>query len=87
MLDWLSHPLVVATYVAALSLVVAGVRAVVRLFSRVDDVEDKVDRIGEGLDRLGDDLRVHMEQEEHAMAVLVRAVNVLMRQKEDRDAA
>jgi hypothetical protein len=62
-MDWLAHPIVVATYVAALSLLIAAIRAVARLFQRVDDVERGIDRLNDNVFELGTDLRAHMAEE------------------------
>jgi len=62
-MDWLSHPIVITTYAAALSLLVAAIRAVARLFARVDDVERGIDHLNDQVSALGTDLRAHMAEE------------------------
>jgi hypothetical protein len=62
-MDWLAHPIVVATYVALLGLLVAAMKSVARLFQRVGKVEDGIDRVEGKVDDLGHDLRRHMEDE------------------------
>lgn len=62
-MDWLAHPIVVATYVAGLGLVISAIRATARLFHRVGSVEHGVDRLENKVDDLADDLRAHMAEE------------------------
>jgi hypothetical protein len=62
-MEWLAHPIVVATYVAVLSLLIGGVRALYQLFHRVGHVEHGVDRLEEKVDDLATDLRAHMNEE------------------------
>jgi hypothetical protein len=76
--DWLAHPIVVATYVAGLGLVISAIRATARLFTRVGGVEHGVDRLEEKVDELAVDLRAHMAEEgkniEH-LENLIRSVH------------
>jgi len=62
-MDWLAHPLVVATYVAFLGLGITGVRKLTGLFNRVSRVEEGVERLEGKVDELGRDLRAHMADE------------------------
>lgn len=62
-MDWLAHPIVVATYVALLGLLIGAIKGVARLFHRVGKVEDGIDRVEEKVDDLSSDLRQHMAEE------------------------
>jgi len=76
--DWLAHPLVVATYVAFLGLGITAVKRLTRLFNRVTKVEEGVDRLEGKVDDLGRDLRAHMEDEGKNIAhleALIRSVH------------
>lgn len=77
-MDWLAHPLVVATYVALLGLLITAVKGVASLFQRVGKVEDGVDRLETKVDSLGADLRAHMAEEGKNIAhleALIRSVH------------
>lgn len=62
-MDWLAHPIVVATYVAFLGLLITAIKRGTQLFGRVGKVEDGVERLEEKVDELGRDLRAHMADE------------------------
>ena len=62
-MEWLAHPIVVATYVAFLGLGITGVKRLTGLFNRVSRVEEGVQRLEEKVDDLGSDLRAHMADE------------------------
>jgi outer membrane murein-binding lipoprotein Lpp len=64
--DLLAHPLTVATYAILLPVVIAGVRALVRLFGRMGDVERAVSDLDGKVDALALDLRKHMAEEADA---------------------
>ena len=66
MADLLAHPLTVATYAIVVPLGIAGVRALVRLFGRMGDVERAVSEVDGKVDRLAADLREHMAEEADA---------------------
>jgi ABC-type transporter Mla subunit MlaD len=75
--DWLSHPIVITTYAAALSALVAAIRAVARLFSRVGDVERGIDQLNENVSGLSTDLRAHMAEEGdniNRLELLIRSI-------------
>ena len=77
-MDWLAHPIVVATYVALLSLAIAGVAKLYGLFNRMTQVEEGVERLEEGVAELGRDLRAHMADEGKNIAhleALIRSVH------------
>lgn len=77
-MDWLAHPLVVATYVAFLGLGITGVRKLTGLFNRVSRVEEGVERLEGKVDDLGRDLRAHMADEGKNIAhleALIRSVH------------
>lgn len=77
-MDWLAHPIVVATYVAGLGLLISAVRGLARLFHRVGHVEHGVDRLETKVDDLATDLRAHMEDEGKNIAhleALIRSVH------------
>lgn len=61
--EWLAHPIVVATYVALVGLLISAVKGIARLFHRVGRVEHGIDRLEEKVDDLGADLRAHMKEE------------------------
>ena len=69
-MDWLAHPIVVATYVALLSLAIAGVAKLYGLFNRMTRVEEGVQRLEDKVDELGADLRAHMADEGTSVARL-----------------
>lgn len=75
-MDWLAHPIVVATYVALLSLAIAGVAKLYGLFHRMTRVEEGVDRLERKVDSLSTDLRAHMADEgknlEHLEQLILR---------------
>lgn len=59
----LAHPLIVATYAAALGLVIAAGRGAARVWQRLGHVEHTVDRLDGKVDDLARDLREHMAEE------------------------
>ena len=61
-MDWLGD-LIIPTYVAALGLLGATVRGVLRLIQRLTKVEAGIDRLEVKVDDLSDDLRSHMAEE------------------------
>lgn len=81
-MDWLAHPLVVATYVAGLSLLIGAFRATVRLFSRVGKVEDGVERLESAVTDLADDLREHMKEEGRNVGRLETLLRAALAQRE-----
>lgn len=77
-MDWLAHPIVVATYIAFLGLGIAGVKRLTGLFNRVTKVEEGVDRLEKSVAELGRDLRAHMADEGKNIAhleALIRSVH------------
>lgn len=77
-MDWLAHPIVVATYIAFLGLGIAGVKRLTGLFNRVTRVEEGVERLEASVDELGRDLRLHMAEEGKNIAhleALIRSVH------------
>lgn len=77
-MDWLAHPIVVATYAVALGLLIAAVKRLARLFTRVEKVEEGVKRLEDKVDSLGTDLRLHMADEGKNIAhleALIRSVH------------
>jgi outer membrane murein-binding lipoprotein Lpp len=61
--DVWSHPMIVATYVAVLSLVIAGARALFGLFHRVKNLEEQLTALNSQFAELSHDLRAHMLDE------------------------
>ena len=93
-MDWLSHPLVLASYTVALTLVIGFARRLTKLFSRVTSVEQtvkstdtKVDKLSDKVDLLSDDLHEHMAEEGRSMAKLQGMLSVLMRRENVHDGA
>lgn len=77
-MEWLAHPIVVATYIAFLGLGIAGVKRLTGLFNRVTKVEEGVDRLEKSVAELGRDLRAHMADEGKNIAhleALIRSVH------------
>ncbi len=77
-MDWLAHPIVVATYIAFLGLGIAGVKRLTGLFNRVTRVEEGVERLEASVAELGRDLRAHMADEGKNIAhleALIRSVH------------
>lgn len=62
-MEWLAHPIVVATYVALLGLAITAVSKLTGLFNRMTRVEEGVKRLENGVSELSDDLRAHMAEE------------------------
>jgi hypothetical protein len=75
--DLWSHPLVVATYAAMFSMVVGGIRAVIKLFDRVTDLEKSLAELHNDLDTLSTELRAHMADESRNVQQLETTINNL----------
>lgn len=73
-MEWLAHPLVVATYVAVLGLLISAVKGVTRLFHRVGHVEHGVERLEQKVDELATDLRAHMDEEGKNVSELMNLI-------------
>lgn len=73
-MDWLAHPIVVATYVAFLGLGITGVKRLTNLFHRVTRVEEGVERLEGKVDALGRDLRAHMDEEGKNVSELMNLI-------------
>lgn len=81
--DLWAHPITVATYVALLSLALAGARALLQLFQRVNHLEESIADLHDSVNRLAADLRAHMAEEtrnvqhlESSIAQIAAAVNI-----------
>lgn len=72
--DIWSHPLVVATYAAMFSMVVGGIRALLKLFDRVSDLEKALTEIQNDLNSLSTDLRNHMLEESNNVRHLENSI-------------
>jgi hypothetical protein len=80
--DWLAHPIVVATYVAFLGIGIAGVKKLTGLFNRMDRVEEGVGRLEGKVDELGSDLRAHMDEEGKNVSELMDLIRSVHPDKE-----
>lgn len=63
MSEWLAHPLTVATYVALFSLAIGAIRAIIKLFDRVNKLEASIEQLRHDFLLLSNDLRLHMLEE------------------------
>ena len=93
-MEWLSHPLVLASYTVALSVVIGFAHRLTKLFSRVTSVEQtvkgtdtKVDGLADKVDSLSSDLREHMAEEGRAVSRLEGMLSVLLRRENVHDGA
>lgn len=73
-MEWLTHPIVVATYVVFLGSLVAAAKGAARLWVRVGDVEKGVADLTGKVDSLACDLREHMADEGQNMARLEKLI-------------
>lgn len=62
-MDWLAHPIVVATYVTIIGLIIKAIHSVAALYGRVGKVEDGMERVETKVDDLAIELRKHMDEE------------------------
>lgn len=81
--DLWAHPITVATYVALLSLALAGARALLQLFQRVSHLEQSIADLHESVNLLTVELRAHMAEEtrnvqhlEKSISQIAAAVNI-----------
>ncbi len=83
-MDWLSHPLTVATYAVVVTLIVGAVKALFQLFQRVKSLESSIDALHHDIASLSADLRAHMIEEtrnvQHLERSLDRVVSLLAKQ-------
>ena len=93
-MDWLSHPLVLASYTIAASIAIGFAHRLTRLFARVTSVEQtvkgtdaKVDGLADKVDSLSADLREHMAEEGRAVSRLEGMLSVLLRRENVHDGA
>jgi len=82
--DWLAHPLTVATYAVVATLVVGAVKALFQLFQRVKSLESSIDALHGDIATLSADLRAHMIEEtrnvQHLERSLDRVISLLAKQ-------
>jgi hypothetical protein len=73
--DLWAHPITVATYVALLSLSLAGARALLQLFQRVSHLEQSIADLHDSVNKLAVDLRAHMVEETRNVQHLERSIS------------
>lgn len=74
-MDWLSHPLTVATYAVLISLILGGIRAIFQLFQRVKSLEASISALHSEVAELSTDLRAHMIEETRNVRHLEASLN------------
>jgi len=73
--DWLAHPLTVATYAVVVTLVVGAVKALFQLFQRVKSLESSIGALHNDVAALSAELRIHMAEETRNVQHLENSLN------------